>query len=225
MMNTSMEWFEITTKVIIPLLGIISTTTIGIVIAIMLKRREERGRIKNLLIDNYLSFASSMKSYYAYAPLICAYRIFKDITLNYASYLDPGRANGVQMDLLNRKKDELNAKREEMESDVFNWGLYTMKFGFLLGVRNLEKKLDQAGGSRLDADFDEASRTDFINHVKPLIRNNVQILDHMNSGDLIRIQQGIEFISDLVTKEYYNKFKFENLYRFNKVISEMIEKY
>lgn len=71
-------WFEIFKDIVIPSLSIAATVTIGIVIAIALKKREEKSKIKQLLIDNYMDYLTARTKNVMYETEAMIYEVLNE---------------------------------------------------------------------------------------------------------------------------------------------------
>lgn len=80
-------WFEIFKDIVIPSLSIAATVTIGIVIAIALKKREEKSKIKQLLIDNYMDYLTARTKNVMYETEAMIYEVLNEILIKRSEYL------------------------------------------------------------------------------------------------------------------------------------------
>lgn len=65
-MKEPVTWYGITKDVVIPLLSLLTTIILGTIIAVLLKRKEEKAKIKTLLIDNYMLYLNVKVKFFEY---------------------------------------------------------------------------------------------------------------------------------------------------------------
>lgn len=76
-------WYDITKDIIIPLLSVVTTIVVGTIIAYLLKNKEEKAKIKSLLIDNYMLYLNKKVQFFDHELTSFKYQVFKDIIINY----------------------------------------------------------------------------------------------------------------------------------------------
>lgn len=69
-------------------MGVITTIVVGIIIAYLLKNKEEKAKIKTLLIDNYMLYLDKKMQFFEYELTSIKYQILKDMFINYGSYFE-----------------------------------------------------------------------------------------------------------------------------------------
>ncbi len=75
--TSSINTYNVIKEIIIPGLSVLSTMTIGIFIAIVLKRREENSKIKSLLIDSYLEYLNRRTKFVEFETYLYILHILK----------------------------------------------------------------------------------------------------------------------------------------------------
>lgn len=132
--NDLVNLYTMTKDIIIPFLGILSTVIIGVFITLALKNREEKSKIKQLLIDHYMSFLSVYSKNLQEESINLKLEIFNDIIINSDLYFK-GNANHQHPFKLIKEKYDLLKNKES--NDGNHWSFYTFRFTFLLGKKSI----------------------------------------------------------------------------------------
>lgn len=213
-------WFEITKDIIIPFLSIAATITIGIIIAIALKKREEKSKIKQLLIDNYMDYLTARTKDVMYETEAICYEVLNEILINRGEYLKSSNWH-ISFDIIQKKAEESKAKAQEFENNESNWSYFTYRFTFLIGEKKyfkealpLEKIIAK---NMLERDSRKKFKTGIINQVK----QSEEILTNLNTPDKFKIELGIHQIIETIVYDY-NDYQFKNFNPYNVKIAKLI---
>src|SRR5690606_33566128 len=129
-------WYEITKDLIIPLLGVISTLVIGIIIALIIKDKERKAKIKDILIDHYMDYLTVRTANVEYEINATIKEILLEIKLESDTYFNNNANWHLPIQIIKKRLDELEEKLRHVESVNTNWSIYTYRFAFLLGKKN-----------------------------------------------------------------------------------------
>lgn len=213
-------WFEITKDIIIPILSILATITIGIIIAIALKKREEKSKIKQLLIDNYMDYLSARTKDVIYETEAMCYEVLNEILIKQSQYLNNSNWH-IAFDLIQKTAEESKAKAQSLENNESNWSHFTYRFTFLIGEKKyfkealpLEKIIEK---NMLARD----SRKQFKESIIGKIKKREEIINNLNTPDKFKIQLGIHQIIETIVYDY-NDYQFKNFNPYNVKIAKLI---
>jgi hypothetical protein len=213
-------WFEITKDIIIPIISIIATVIIGIVITIALKKREERTKIKQLLIDNYMEYLAARTRNVVYETEAACYEILNDILINYGIYLKENANWHIAYNIIQKRAEEIKIKVHQLEDNQSNWAYYTYRFTFLLGEKlykealPLEKIIEENILAR-------DSRKKFQTQIKNKIQQNNEILLNLNATDIFKINLAIHSIEEIIVYDY-NDYQSKYFNPYNEKIVKLI---
>lgn len=221
--NETVGWYEVLKDIIIPFLGVLSTLVIGIVIANLLRNKEEKSKIKGLLIDHYMDYLSVRTKNIIFETDYSSYEILNGIVANYNSYLNsPNWA--IAHDLILDKAAVYKEKAEKSQNQVSDWALYTHRFSFLLGEKKYLKYTQELENDIRKNMLQENSRKNFNNALLEEIKNDNEILKALNSNNVYEIKLGIHSIEELVVKKY-NAYQSKFFNPYNKKVSDLINEY
>lgn len=196
--------FQIFKDIVIPALGVISTITIGVVIAIILKKREEKSKIKSLLIDNYMEYLNKRTMFVEFESIFYTHDILKDIYINYRDYFDDHANRHLPMERVKINRDSIKQKLDEYNQKDANWSPFTFKFCFLLGTKKYKEKAQGLENVIVKQIIEEKSRQKFISDLKLKIKENEDIKKNMNALNLSMIENGLDLIKELIFRTYSN---------------------
>ena len=213
-------WFEITKDIVIPSLSILATVTIGIIITIALKKREEKSKIKQLLIDNYMDYLAARTKDVIYETEAMCYEVLNEILIKRAEYLTSSNWH-ITFDIIQKRAEESKAKSQEYENNESNWSYFTYRFTFLIGEEKyfkealpLEKIIEQ---NMLQRD----SRKKFKDKMMKKVSENQEILISLNTPDKFKIESGIHQIIETIVYDY-NDYQFKSFNPYNLKIAKLI---
>jgi hypothetical protein len=219
----SVGWFEFTKDIIIPCVSIIATVFIGFIISFALKKREEKTKIKQLLIDNYMDYLTARTKDVVYETEAMIYEVLNEILIKRADYLVNSNWH-FSFDIIQKAAEESKAKAKEYENNENNWSYFTYRFTFLIGEKKyfkdalpLEKIIET---NMLQRD----SRKIFKQSIIGEIKQNDEILNNLNTSDKFKIELGVHQIVEMIVYNYNDyQFKYFNPYNIKiaKLISDM----
>jgi hypothetical protein len=214
-------WFEYTKDLIIPSLSVIATVVIGIFITIALKKREEKSKIKQLLIDNYMDYLTARTKDVVYETEATCYEVLNDILINFNEYINNNANLNITFGVIKKRVEEIKIKVQELENHENNWSYFTYRFTFLLGEKKyfsealpLEKIIEQ---NMLARDSRKKFKAKMIN----IIKQNDEIISNINTADIFKIELGIHSIIETIVYEY-NDYQFKNFNPYNVKIAKLI---
>lgn len=217
-------WYEITKDIVIPTLSIISTLIIGIIIAVILKKRDEKGKIKETLIETYMEYMNRRINKYSFETLVITYDLYVDMFINYNKYFSEHSNSHLATDLVKKRRDKFQIKIEEFDYKEINWTFFAYKFSFLLGrkkynneVKSLEKNINNQLNS-------EESKINFLVQLKEGIIENEMISENMNASNTNKIEYGLNMIESYVAKKY-NNHQFNLFMPYDDKIADLINEY
>ena len=214
--------YQIIKDVIIPGLGVLSTITIGVVIAVILKRREENSKIKSILIDNYMEYLNKRSKFVEYESLIYTHEILKDIYINYNNYFENHSNRHLPMEQVKNLRDSFRQQLDTYNHEEVNWSPYTYKFCFLLGTKTYKKEAQGLENEIVKHIVGETSRLKFISELKIKITENNEIKQNMNALNLSKITNGLDLIVRLITL-LYNDYQLKNFKPYDNLIADLID--
>ncbi len=217
-------WYEITKDIIIPILSILATLIIGIIIALILKRREEKGKSKQLLIDTYMDYINRRINKYSYDCVAITYDMYIDIFINYADYFEDHANSHLATNLVKRRRENYLKKVEEYNYTDINWSFYSIKFSLLLGrekynkeAKELERNINQEINS-------EQSQMNFLLKLKKEIKENERICENMNASNTNKVEYGLDMIEAYITKKY-NNYQLDLFKPYDDKVADLINEY
>ncbi|MFA9371132.1 MAG: hypothetical protein ACERIH_05440 [Labilibaculum antarcticum] len=222
-LNESLTIYQIFKDIIIPSLGVLSTLTIGIFIALILKRRDEKAKIKSLLIDNYMEYLNKRTCFVEYESLYYSYEILKDIYINYKDYFEDHANRHHPLGLIKETRDTYEIKLESINQVDSAWTPYTYKFCFLLGVKTYNKKAEELENRIVKEIIDDNSRSIFVSDLKQIIRKDDVIVKNMNASNLHMIKHGIDLINEKIAKRY-SEYQLKIFKPYDNLIANLIDK-
>jgi uncharacterized membrane-anchored protein YhcB (DUF1043 family) len=222
--STNITWYEITKDIIIPLLGVITTIVVGIIIAYLLNNKEENAKIKNLLIDNYMSYLDKKTHFFEYELTSFKYQILKDIFINYGSYFEHHANEHFATEKVAKLRDSLKLKLNDINQNDTNWSPFTYRFAFLLGKKNYDKHVQPLENNVVQNYLSDKARNEFLEQLKIKITSSKEITDKMNSSNINKIVDGLDDIEYLISKTY-NDYQFRLFNAFDTRIANLIDKY
>ncbi|SEL42118.1 hypothetical protein SAMN04488505_102232 [Chitinophaga rupis] len=217
-------WYEITKDLIIPFLGVITTIVIGTIIAYLLKSKEEKAKIKTLLIDNYMLYLDKKMQFFEYELTSFKYQIFKDIFINYEKYFEQQVNNHFAKEKVAKLRDTFKAKLDSTIQNDTNWSPFTYRFAFLLGKKNYDKHVQSLEDSVVQNYIREKARSEFLEQLKTKIAGNKEVVDKMNSLNTNKIVDALDDIEYLISITY-NDYQFRIFNPFDTRIANLIDKY
>lgn len=213
-------WFEIVKDIVIPSVSILATVIIGIIITIALKKREEKSKIKQLLIDNYMDYLTARTKDVIYETEAMCYEVLNEILIKRAEYLTSANWH-ITFDIIQKRAEESKAKSQEYENNENNWSYFTYRFTFLIGEKKyfkealpLEKIIEQNMLQR-------NSRKKFKDEMMKKVSENQEILIKLNTSDKFTIESGIHQIIESIVYDY-NDYQFKNFNPYNVKIAKLI---
>ena len=217
-------WYEITKDIIIPILSIVATLIIGIIIALILKRREEKGKSKQLLVDTYMDYINRRINKYSYDCVAITYDMYIDIFINYADYFEDHANSHLATKLVKERREKYLKKVEEYNNTDINWSFYSIKFSLLIGREKYDKEakvLEQKINQEINS---EQSQMNFLLKLKKEIKENQMICENMNASNTNKIEYGLDMIEAFITKRY-NAFQLNLFKPYDNKISDLINEY
>lgn len=216
-------WYEISKDIIITFLGIISTLVIGIIIANLLRSKEEKSKIKGLLIDHYMNYLVARNKNIIIEIDFSTYEVLNVIVADYKSYLN-NQHWPVSHDLILAKAAEYKVKAEKGQNEISEWALYTYRFSFLLGEKKYLKHTQLLENNIRDNMLQENSRGNFNITLLEKIKNDKEILKALNSSSVYDIKLGIHAIEEFVMNQY-NVYQYKFFNPYNKKVADLINGY
>ena len=219
-----MNWYEIIKDIVIPLLGVCSTIVIGIVIAIVLKRKEEKAKIKSLLIDSYMQFLNVKQKFFEHQVQTFYYQILKDLDRNYDSYFARHANSHITKERIKKKLDTIDAKLEAYDPEDANWTPFTYRFAFLLGAKKYAEEVQILEDNILNSYFKEGATDEFSEKLKIKIKNHEKIKEAMSTSNQNKIDDAIEILYETVAKDY-SEFQYRVFNPYANKVADLIDQY
>lgn len=206
----------------IPVLNLIATIIIGIVIAVMLKRREEKAKIKSLLIDNYMEYLGKRVKFTEQETMIWFHNLLKDMAINYDAYFGRHSNQHFAEEEIQQRRDLFREKLDGSDAESANWSPYTYKFCFLLGTKTYRKKAQHFENVIVKAVLDNNERAKFQAKLKEKVIASELIQKNMNAVNLSQIEHGLDLIEALVFTEY-NNYQLKIFQPYDNRIADLID--
>ena len=198
---STIGWFEIIKDIVIPLLGIFSTLIIGIIIANLLRKREEKNKIKELLIDTYIQYLEARNNNIDFQIRYLRYEVLNRIIINHKVFFSDNTSYKMAFEAIKLRLDELQIEVKEIQNKSSDWSLFAFKFYFLIGkekyskVRIFENEI-------LENLLKDNSLSNFSENITEQFKSNKNILKKLNSSDVFQIETAMHLIEDEVAKKY-----------------------
>jgi hypothetical protein len=222
--TTKITLYQFTKDILIPFLGVLSTIVIGIVIAFLLKSKEERAKIKALLIDNYMSYLEKLVQFHGCENKTFRYQTCKELLLNYERYFNRPTDGQLGRTQLGRYQDRLKEELDNLKQEDANWSPYTYKFAFLLGKKRYFKYLLPLENKIEKEYLNDKVRIDFVRQLIDKILNDRNFKENMISNDADKINDALDNTEVLVARSH-NDFQFKYFNPFNTKLAELINTY
>lgn len=197
-------WFEITKDIIIPSLTLISTITIGIFIALILKNREEKEKRKNILIDTYIEYLNTRVN-----------ELENHINNIYKNILNDLLINGEQIVGINSNwhnkysliKEKLEAEELIEYNKADNWSFFTYKFCFLLGTKKYRKSLQLLEDSIVNNLLDNKKNEKFYIQLSQDIFSKEEIKNGILSSNQNIVKFTLDKIKEIIAVEFNKRHR------------------
>ena len=217
------SWYDIIKEIFIPSMGVISTIFIGTIIAVFLRRKEEKTKIKGLLIDNYMLYLNKKVLFIDYELANIKYQIFRDLIVKYDDYFN-GYECPILQDKINNTFYEIDLELKGKSKEVVNWTHYTYIFCFLFGKKVYDKKVQPFEDIFVAKYFSDESRAQYFNEIKRNIISNKKLINNMKSHDTIMIESALNETLYLIGVSFSDhQRKIFNPY--DNRIADLIDKY
>ena len=217
-------WYEILKDIIIPLLGVVSTIVIGVVIAVLLKRKEEKAKVKSLLIDNYMLYLNKKVNFFSHELDSFTYRVYKDIYINYSDFFEPHANSHLSKEKISKRRDDLKAKLKDNDQEVSNWSPFTFRFAFLLGKKQYMKEAQRLEDDIVNNYMADKPRKEFVDNLKRLIKDDIEIVEGVNSSNAHKMENSLDRLEHLIATKY-NDFQYKIFVPYDNKIADLIDQY
>lgn len=217
-------WYEISKDIVIPLLGVVSTIVIGVVIAILLKRKEEKAKVKSLLIDNYMLYLNKKVNFFSRELDSFTYRVYKDIYINYNDFFEPHANSHFLKEKISTRRDDLKAKLNQNDKEASNWSPFTFRFAFLLGKKQYMKEAQRLEDNIVNNYLGDKPRNEFVDKIKKLIKEDAEIAEGVNSSNLNKMEDSLDRLEHLIAATY-NDFQYKIFVPYDNKIADLIDQY
>lgn len=219
-----LTWYDITKDIVIPFLGVITTIVVGTIIAYLLKNKEEKAKIKTLLIDNYMLYLDKKMQFFEHELMSFKYQIFKDIFINYEKYFEHHANDHLAKEKVAKFRDTLKEQLNNTNQNDTNWSPFTYRFAFLLGKKNYDKHVQSLEDSVVQNYISDKARSEFLELLKTKITNSKEVVDKMNSLNTNKIVDALDDIEYLISTTY-TEYQFRIFNPFDTKIANLIDKY
>jgi hypothetical protein len=222
--NETIGFYEILKDIIIPFLAVLSTLIIGIIIANLLRKKEEKSKIKGLLIDHYMEYLEARNLNIDFEIAFSTYEILNNILINHDSYLQKNTNSYISFNIISSKAEEYKLQAQQYHNKGSHWSLFTYRFAFLLGKKEYLKEAQPLEDNIVRNLLQENSRQTFNDTILTQIKSSEEILKGLNSNKTFTIELAIHTIELLIAKKFNdNQFTFFNPY--NNKIADLINEY
>jgi len=216
--------YEIIKDIIIPLLGVLSTIVIGVYIAIILKRKEEKTKVKSLLIDKYMEYLSKKNGFGENGLDTLKHKIFEHIYYNYSDHFGVNSNRHIPMELILQRRNNLKIKLQNLDQESINWSPLTFQFAFLLGKKRYMKDAQSFEDNIEKKIISEIPQEKLFEKLKDLIRNDKEVSKGINSLNTYEIENSLDKIEYLISVNYDN-FQLSAFKPYENKIADLIDKY
>lgn len=222
--NNPIGWYEITKDIIIPLLGVISTLVIGIIIALFVKNKERKAKIKDLLIDHYMDYLAVRTDSIEHDINTTIINILSEIKLESDTYFK-GNANWhLPFQIIKERLQELRDKLKNFENVNTNWSIYTYRFAFLLGKKSYFKEALPLENNITAELVSSAKLNSVKKNILVKIQKDSELMSELNSSDSDKINRALDKIFRIVVTDF-NQYQFSFFNPYNTKLAELINKY
>lgn len=221
---TPITTYSVFKDIVIPSLSLIATIVIGVIIAISLKKREEKAKIKALLIDTYMEYLNKTMAFFNNEIDNFNVQLLKEVSFNYRTYFGVNANEHIPRDLFKKRIDELSKKINSTTRDEINWSFYTYKFAFLLGKKKYNSHAQQFENAIAKAFTVDVARNALSEEIIQKINVDNQLKALINSSRQNEIESGISSI-ELLTAATYNVWQ-RNLFEpYSNALADLIDQY
>lgn len=222
--ENTLTWYDITKDIVIPVLSIIVTLLIGVFIAVILKRKEEKGKNKQLLIETYMDYINRRISKYSYDCNVILYDLYVDMYVNYSDYFEDHSNRHLPSDQIKKRRDDYLQKIEKYDFTEINWNYYTIKFKLLIGLKKYSKEAKSLEENINKEINSELAQRQFLIKLKKEIRENQLICENMNAANIHKIGYGLDMIQSLVVQRY-NNYQIKLFKPYDDKIADLVHQY
>lgn len=223
-MAEKIGWFEIVKDIVIPFLGIISTLIIGIVIANILRKKEERTKKKEMLIDSYMQYLEARNISIDFEISYVRYEVLNNIIID-SNIFFKGNANShIAYKIIRGRLDELKEEVKSLQSKSNEWSLYTFKFSFLLNKKKYLENVKVFEDRILKNLLSEDSLKTLITNLTNAIKLDQGLLEQLNSLNTYKIELAIHKIENIVSRQT-NERQRKYFEPYNQKIEDLINEY
>ncbi len=217
-------WYEFTKDIVIPFLGVVTTIVVGAIIAYLLKNKEEKAKIKTLLIDHYMLYLNHKLAFFEKELNSFTYRVFSDLLKNYASYFTSHANDGLVKQKIIELRNKFEEKMDLIKDEDSNWTPFTFRFGFLLGKKRYIKKVQQHENNIIKNYLSDTARDNFFLELKKKITLNQEIVDNINSYDFDKVDHALDKVISIIAHSY-SDFQFKLFNPFETQIANLVSSY
>jgi hypothetical protein len=220
----AITWYTITRDIIIPLLGILTTITIGVVIAIILKRREEKTNKKQLLVDNFMDYFTTWTNNNIKDIQSATHEVFKEIFNNYGNYFEPHAHQQLFLEKIWTRMDKYSNEYSQAFIRDMYMPLFAIRFTFLIEKEKYVKEMMTLSNDVVRKYYSPEAKKNRVDSILDQVKRNTAILDIINKGNPADYDQALDLTEKLV-EEIIQKQQFEICMPYNAKIVELIYKY
>jgi len=217
-------WFEITKDIVIPSIALLATVILGTIIAILLKKREEKSKNKSLLIDNYMEFLNCRTNDVMNIIYFSIVETLKDIKINPDAYFKIHSNLHNTLDRISHHIKENEAVLERFSKKDSNWSPFTYKFCFLLGTKKYFKEAQSLENVITNYYISNESRKEYSRKLRDQIQNNTTISNLLGKSNQIEIDNGVKEIVELVSQDFSN-YQRKLFQPYTNKIADLIDSY
>jgi hypothetical protein len=210
--------------IIIPSLTLLSTIVIGTIIAISLKKREEKAKIKALLIDTYMEYLSKTMAFFNNEIDNFNVQVLKELTHNYENFFGLHANDQISKGLFKKRIDELRKKINQVKDDKTNWSFYTYRFAFLLGKKKYNEFAQPLETAIATAFAVDVARNSLSEQIIRGIKADKQLNKQINSMLEHEIEDGISTI-ELLTATTYNDWQRQLFEPYSNAVADLIDQF
>lgn len=220
----AITWFEITKDIILPTMTLIATVTLGTIIAILLKKREEKTKNKSLLIDNYMEFLNCRTNDVMHRIYLSIVETLKEIKSNYETYAEKHSNVHITLDRINYHIKTYDLVLDDLNKKETNWTPFTFKFCFLLGTKTYAKEAQSLENVIINNYSNNNTRKEYSKKLRDKIKNNNTISNLLGKTNQTDIDNAVLEIVEMISEDF-SSYQRKLFHPYENKIADLIDSY
>lgn len=222
MNNTTHDWYDLVKDIIIPSTEVLLTLIIGVFIAIILKRKEDKAKIKQLLIDHYMEYLNVKMNDFEYEYKKFTISILHELKQSEIILNNSNRH--IQIAQIEQRINHLQTQLDNFNDNDINWSPYTYRFAFLLGKKKYFKKILPLENIITNELTSKNKYNKLKSETITKITQNNNLKEALNQISITSINKAIDDIESMIVTDY-NNYHYLLFNPFSTKIANLINRY